>query len=295
MVPRARAVVVPWLLVSALTFCGCATTPHPLPPLPYGGLPVRQSEFGDFARAWTDVQTPCLAIPFLTARARVRGTVESRRIDALMWVGVGWPIRLRLESWNENRSRFTLMATSEFGSGSAPKDDATLGLPGRRRVVRAHSRELVELVMGVPLSALDLQSVLTGCPAATPALTFVQFDADVIKTISTSDEVMEVFMRRGGNGAPWAVMATVGSVPNRPIRWRADVGERSNGILQSVRLTSVEWTGEVGRRFDVTFSLDKIQTLLPTKEMLNVPLPESPEFIQIDDVRSTLSVPLLAD
>jgi hypothetical protein len=296
MLLHARAVVAPLLLLSALAVCGCATAPTRLP---QGGNVVTQSpEFDVFARAWGDAQMPCMSTPTLTARARVRGTVERRRIDELVWVGVDLSEnaglgRVRLEPVDDNPSHFALVAIYSFGDR---KDEATLVLPNGRRVVRSRSRELVELVLGAPLSALDLLTVLTGCPIGRGGdLRFERFDSDAMKMITTGDTVVEVFMRRRGSGSPWTVFATVASMPSRPIRWRADPGERSGGVLESVRLTSLEWNGEAGRRFDLMFSLDHVQTPAPSAEMFTLPLPESAEFVAIDAVRSNLSLPLLAD
>jgi len=129
-------------------------------------------------------------------------------------------------------------------------------------------------------------------------VTIERFGADELKMVTTGDSVVEVFMRRPANSSPWTVWATVGTVPDRPIRWRADPGERSRGVLESVRLTSLEWTGEARRRFDLTFSFDRMQTPAPATDSFSLPLPESPEFVPIDAVaraRLNPSRPLLAD
>jgi hypothetical protein len=296
MVRYARAVVASLLLVSALTICACATAPTRLP---HGGNELSQSaEIDNFSRAFGDAQMPCKSTPTLTARARVRGTVERRRIDSLLWLGVDMSGdagigRVRLEPVNNNPTHFALVATYSFADR---KDEATLVLPGGRQVVRFRSRELVELVLGAPLSALDLLNVFSGCPLGRGGeLRFERFDANTMKMITAGETVVEVFMRRPGSGSPWTVFATVASMPGRPIRWRADAGERSGGVLEWVRLTSLEWNGEAGRRFDVMFSLDHVQTPAPSAEMFSVSLPESAEVVAIDAARLNRSFPLLAD
>ena len=138
-VARARRCC-PLLLLSALAVCGCATAPSASP---HGGNVVTQSpEFDVFARAWGDAQMPCMSTPTLTARARVRGTVERRRIDELG--GLAWSLsenaglgRVRLEPVDDNPSHFALVAIYSFGDR---KDEATLVLPEGRRVVRSCSR-----------------------------------------------------------------------------------------------------------------------------------------------------------
>ena len=130
-----------------------------------------------------------------------------------------------------------------------------------RWVVRDHSRELIELVLGLPLSASELLSVLTGCPVITGDLKIKRFDDATGKIVaSSSDATIEVFIRRDSLASPWETFAMTGSVPGRPIRWRADPGERTHGVLESVRLTSLEWSTKTGRRFDLSVSFDRVQT-----------------------------------
>ena len=294
MVPHRRAIAAS-LLLGALAVCGCASAP---PRLPYGGVDTSETpDAGSFGDSWVDAQRPCQS-PIMTARAHVRGTLERRRIDRALWVGVDLGTgRMRLESMDTGSPRFAMLASSSLGSDR--KDEATLVLPARRWVVRSRSREVVELVLGVPLSALDMLNVLTGCSINNGgSLRFERFDAGSIKMVVGDDPVFEVFMRRRRIASPWAVFAIVARVPGRPIRWRADPGERSHGVLESVRLTSVEWNGTTGRLFDLTFSLDYVQTPAPATEMFTLPLPEAAETIPIDVVRLNLSpssLPLLAD
>jgi hypothetical protein len=108
-----------------------------------------------------DLEMACQSLT-VTARAHVRGSFDRRRIDTSLWVGVGGSFPsganasgpgMRLESIDRDSSRFALLAGYTPGSGG--KDDATLLLSDGRWVVRAGSRELVELVLG-PLSASEL-------------------------------------------------------------------------------------------------------------------------------------------
>jgi len=291
MVPRARAIA-PLLLLGALAVCACATAP---PRLPYGGHDASSGRESDsLGQALIDSQTACRS-PITTARALVRGTVDRRRIDAWFWVGAATG-QVRLESVDTGPSRFALLANYSYGSDR--KDEATLLLPAGRWLVHSRSRDLVELVLGVPLSAHELKGVLTGCPEMFGGFKLERFDDDTLKIMADGDTVLEIFMRRHGIDSPWAVFATVAGVPGRPIRWRADPGERSHGVLQSVRLTSLEWNGRSGRLFDLTFSLDHIQTPAPVGELFTLPLPESPETLPLEAVRlnsQLFSLPLVAD
>jgi hypothetical protein len=189
--------------------------------------------------------------------------------------------------------RFAFLASHTLGPNG--KDEATLLLSDGSWIVQSRSRELVELVLGVPLSAEELKGVLTGCPRITGDLKIERFDDAVKFTLQNADAASEVFARRRSIGSPWAVFAITGSVPGRPIRWRADLGGRRHGVLQSVRLTSLEWNGRLGRQFDLTVSFDRIQTPALTADILSLPPSESAESISVDAVRTNLSVPLLAD
>jgi hypothetical protein len=300
MQPHAQAIAASLLLCGVV--CGCATAPMQLP---YGGYnssetrwlgPPRQELLNSdtLGQAFVDASLPCQP-PIVTARAHVRGTHGRRLIDSSLWVGVDAGTgRLRLESVDGGKRRFGLLARYSSGS-DRDDDDATLVLQSRSWVLRARSRELIELLLGVPLSALDIQSLLMGCPVGSGTLRYDVFDDRTIKMVIGDDTVLEAFMRRRSVASPWTVFATVGGVPGRPIRWRADPGRRSGGVLESVRLTSLEWNGTTGRLFDLTFSLDRIQTPATAPDTFSLPIPDSAEEFPVDAVGLNVSVPLLAD
>jgi hypothetical protein len=299
MLPHTRAIAASLLLCALY---GCATAP---PQLPYGGYDASQSRWpgpprqdplnsDTLGQAFVDAVRPCQS-PIVTARAHVRGTQNRRRIDSSFWVGVDAGTgRLRLKSVDAGKRGFGLLARYSYGS-ERKDDDATLVIPSKAWVVRSKSRELVELLLGVPLSALDMQSLLMGCPAASGTLRLEVFDDRTIKMVTGDDTALEAFMRRRSVASPWTVFATVGGVPGRPIRWRADPGRRSGGVLESVRLTSLEWNGTAGRLFDLTFSLDRIQTPATAPDMFTLLIPDSAADLPVDAVALNVSVPLLAD
>ena len=282
MVPHARVIVA--LLLGAFGVCGCATAP---PRLPSAGDDVTLGPDSDtVGQALLDSLNACRS-PIVTARALVRGTLDRRRIDASFWVGFDGTIsrvggveaatsRVRLESMETGSPRFAMLASHSFRSDG--KDDATLLLSDGRWVVRSRSRELVELVLGLPLSAIELQSVLTGCPVPTGDLKIERFDATTLKIVlGSGDAVIDIFMRRHAVVSPWAVFAMTGSVPGRPISWRADLGDRSHGVLDSVRVTVPEWNRGLGRQFDLTVSFDHIQTPALAADMLSLQVPNQPK------------------
>lgn len=296
------ACTIPVLLVLCVfAVSECAKAP---PRLPSSGVEVVGLHEDRFQSSFLDLEMACQSLT-VTARARVRGSIDRRRIDTFLWVGVdasfrsgnnGTGPRMRLESIDRDASRFALLAGYTPGFGG--KDDATVLLSNGRWVVRGRSRELVELVLGLPLSAPELQSVLTGCPVITGDLKIESFDEATGKIVSQSgDAAIEVFIRRDRIASPWTMFAMTGSVPGRPIGWRADPGERAHGVLESVRLTSLEWNARPGRRFDLTVSFDRIQTpaLGTGANLFSLPIPEAAETIAIDAVQSSLSIPLLAD
>ena len=284
------------LVLCSLVVGGCATAPPRLPSSSHDvtGIPpfdaVAAELIADFEKACP---------PIVTARALVRGRVDRRRIDASFWFGMdtlirpGFAHRLRLESMDTGPSGLALLATYSLTPNT--KDEATLLLSDERWVTRSRSRELIELVLGVPLSSLELRSVLTGCPAFTHGDSKMErFDDATIKLVEQSgDAVLDVFIRRDVILSRWAVFAVVGSVPGRPIRWRVDAGKRSHGVLESIRLTSLESNGRTGRQFDLTVSFDSIQTPPFGSDLLSLSIPASAETIAIDAARSHISTSLL--
>ena len=303
MLPHTRAIAI-CLLLGELVICGCVAA---LPRLPYGGEEMSQSLPGalirpnprldsdDFIRSWADAQARCRS-PFITARALVRGTLGRRSIDASFWFGVDSATnRLRLDSIDTGTARFGFLASHPLVF--AGKDEGTLVAPGRRWVVRSRSRELIELVLGVPLSALDMRNVLTGCPVYNGSLIIDRFDPTTIKAVFGFGDrsPVEMFMRWQSAATQWEVFAVVGVVPERQTRWRADFGKRSRGVLESVRLTSLEWNGVAGRRFDLTFAFDRIQTPVTAPDTFNLPIPQLASELSVEAVRQNAPVPLMAN
>jgi hypothetical protein len=199
---------------------------------------------------------------------------------------------VRVESIDTGPSRFSLLAS--YTLGAEIKDEATLLLSDGRWVVRSDSRQLLELVLGVPLSAMELRGVLTGCPQLPSGdLKVEQFDPATIKvTIGSGRAAIELFLRRNHMLAPWELFAMSGTVPGRPVSWRADPGERSHGVLESVRLRSL-WNERTDKRFDLNVSFDRLQTPAGSAELLSLSIPESVETIAIDELRSHVSTPLV--
>lgn len=290
---RARAPAIAGsLLLCALALCGCATAPAQLP---YGGAETSPTPDSDgFSNAFVDAQTPCQS-RVITARVRIRGTLRRRTINTALWVSVeAETARLRLDPADTTSPPFHLLASSSYAS--VQRDEATLVLPAKRWVVRSRSRELVELVLGIPLSGLDLQRVLTGCPAFTGGtLRFERFDPLTVKFAVEDTTLIEVFMRRHNIGSSWTTFAIVTGVPGRSIRWRTDPGKRSGSVLESVRLMSLEWNGTAGRLFDLTFSLDRIQTPATAPDIFTLPIPDGASDFEIAAVGLNVPVPLLAD
>jgi hypothetical protein len=286
---RAHVIVAMSLLAGAVIVAGCATESRAR--LPFGGEVSEPGDFRRLSQAWLDTQTPCQS-PVLAAKVLVRGTVAKRRVNRQLSfvadIGTG---RVRLESLDTAPGRFTMLAS--YSLGNNPKDEAALLLPDREWVVRSSSREVAEVALGVPLSAVDVQSVLTGCPVTDGYQSFEEFDDGTLKQITRGNTLLEVFMRRDSATSTWKMFAMVGSAPDGRTRWRADPGRRFRGVLESVRLTSLDWNGQAGRLFDLTFLLDHTQTPASSAEMFTLPSPESENF-PIDAVRLNLPVPLLA-
>jgi hypothetical protein len=58
---------------------------------------------------------------------------------------------------------------------------------------------------------------------------------------------------------------------------------------------SLEWNGTAGRLFDLTFSLDRIQTPATAPDIFTLRIPNGASDFEIEAVGLNVPVPLLAD
>lgn len=150
--PSRLAVVIVAALASA-----CAGKRTPLPTGPATAFP-------GFAEAYEQATADCRDVKSITASLGLSGRAGSTRLGGRIDAGLAFPSGIRLE----------LFPPLSFGKPAiilaARDDNATLLLPRDNRVLRgARPDEIVEALAGVPLTAAELRSVLSGCGLALTA------------------------------------------------------------------------------------------------------------------------------
>lgn len=162
--------------------------------------------------------------------------------------------------------------------------EETLLLPRDNRIVqRERAGVLAEAVLGIPLTALELEGFLTGCPRINGSMETRTFGDAWVKLRIDDDEL---YYQRHRSADPWRLAVMIRTVPNRELRWRVEYRNRREGIPRTIRLASVEWTGQVGRSFDVELSLSQIQinpSLGP--DTFRVRVPPAVELTTLEQLR----------
>ena len=254
-------------LALALSCTACAPALMKLPATP-GAQPI------DASAAVAEATGACREVSSITAEIGVSGSVGGRGIRARMTAGLAAPASARLE------------AVSPFGQPVfffvARDDDATLLLPGERRVVE-HGRaaEVLDAVAGVPLDAATLRVALVGCAVGARGSEARQVGDD---WRIVPDQAGTLYLHRDKANAMWRVVATEHKAAAGP--WRAEyrdfrLVDPGAGLPQSVRLTSLD-----SKRFDLRLTLSQIEinTAL-ADEVFRVQVPPGTEAITIEELR----------
>jgi hypothetical protein len=168
--------------------------------------------------------------------------------------------------------------------------------------VLAKGDDLIELMLGLPLTPSDLQRVLTACPRIGGSLEFHRFDDQWVKvrvTESPSNKTHDLYIRRNPDGLGWTQEVLVGQVVGRTTRWRAEFHREDSGQPSWVRLVSSEWNGTLGEAFDVRLSFRRVQVnaILGPETFTIAPSPCVAVTRDLDSIRSTQSksAPFLID
>jgi len=216
----------------------------------------------------------CRGISTITLEMSVRGSVGGQRLRGRLSAGLSKPASARLE------------AVASFGQPAfffvATNADATIYMPGDRRVARGRPEALLEAVAGVPLDASALRTVITGC-AAMPNATAMQAIGDDWRV--TTDASDEIYLRREPAGA-WRLTATLhrGGAPSTApggSGWRADYSNFESGLPRTVRLVSAP-----AGRFDLQLELSQVELNTPlAPDVFQVQVPSSAETISVDELR----------
>ncbi|MEO8260294.1 MAG: hypothetical protein ABI868_23305 [Acidobacteriota bacterium] len=197
----------------------------------------------DAAAALAEATAACRAVSTYTAEIGVSGSVGGRGLRARLLAGLASPASARLE------------AAAPFGQPLfifvARGDDATLLLPRDGRVLEHGRPEAVlEAVAAVPLDAVALRVVLTGCTSA-PDPSRARQIGDDWRVVP--DGSREVYLHRAARGAPWRMTAVVNREAD-VTTWRGEYRDFSGaGLPQTVRLASVG-----SNRFDLRLALSQV-------------------------------------
>ena len=230
----------------ALLTASCGAPLMKLPKLPGPAAPA-----SDARDALADATKACRAVSSFTAETAASGSVAGRRLRAAPF---GEPL---------------FFFVSRGG-------DATLLLPRDRRVLEHGTpRDVLEAVTGIPLSAADLRSTLTGCASADPARG--QRAGDDWRIVPDGEN--ELYLNRKPPAAEWRLVAVVHRDPSS--EWRAEYRDFQNGMPRTIRLVSRD-----ARRFDLRLELSQVETNVPLgAEAFRVRVPAGTEPITLEDLR----------
>jgi hypothetical protein len=253
-----------------VAFVSAACGP-PLLKLPAGaGASVSGSD-----SALAEAVSSCSRVVTLTAEVAVSGSVQGHRVRGRLSAGVANPASARLE------------AVVSFGPPLfifvARDGDATLVLPRDNRILpRGQPSAVLEAVTGVPLDAVDLREILTGCSpiGSAPARRF----GDTWQIVSFANQ--ETFLHRQSTTTPWNLVAMIRRTTSRDRQWRADFGDRQNGEPRTIHLMSLDERGRIGADFDLQLVLSQIDVNMPLDDsVFTVQVPPDAQPITLDELR----------
>jgi hypothetical protein len=258
------AVLAVLLVIGAVSAAGCAPS---LLKLPQGaGIPA-----ADAADALADATAACTAVSTLTAEIAVGGSIAGHRVRGRMLAGLA-PASARLEA--------VAPAGQPIFIFVADGGDATLLLPRDGRILQhGQPAAVLEAVAGVPLDAIELKTTLTGCSLQATG-EGRQFGSDW-RVIPAG--TVDVYLRRGSNGARWQLVAAVHQAAASGSGWRAEYTQFENGLPRSVRLTSAP-----AKRFDLVLTLSQIE--LNTRlgpDVFRVQIPPGVEPMTLEELRQS--------
>jgi hypothetical protein len=252
-------------LAAALAVSSCGA---PLLKLPAGpGSPAT-----DAASVIAQATADCRAVNTITLEMAVSGSAGGHRLRGRLTAGLARPASARLE------------AVASFGQPVfifvAGDDDASLLLPRDRRVL-AHGKpaDVLEAVSGVPLDAVGLRSLVTGCATAPDASDTVSF-GDAWRV--APDGADNVYFRRdpstSAGQAPWRLVATRRRGENG---WRAEYSMFDHNLPRAVRIMS-----QPAGRFDLQLDLSQIELNVPLgPEVFRLPQTGTADPITLDELR----------
>jgi hypothetical protein len=219
----------------------------------------------------------CRAVRTFTAELGVTGSVASHRVRGRVLAGAAVPASIRLE------------APAPFGAPLfifvAAGENATLVLPRDDRMLEHGQPEAVlEAMTGVPLSAVQLFSILTGCPIGPADVGGARTIGDAWRLIPGVGEGDDLYLRRE-DGSNWHLVTLVHRA-EAGRGFRADFHGFQRDLPSVVRITSA--TAARSSSFDLVVTLSQVELNVPlTADAFHVRVPESAKPITVDELRET--------
>ena len=254
-----------------VAFVSAACGP-PLLKLPSGaGVPVSSSP-----SALGEAVSACARVLSLTAEVAVNGSVQGHRVRGRLSAGVADPASARLE------------AVVSFGPPLfifvARDGDATLLLPRDNRILqRGQPSAVLDAVAGVAVDTDELEEILTGCLRVGAGGSARQL-GDTWQIISIANR--EIYLHRESTTAPWGVSATIRRTTSGEGRWRADFGDRQNGVPHTIHLMSLDESGRIGVAFDLRLVLSQVDVNARLDDsVFTVTAPRDAQSITLDELR----------
>jgi hypothetical protein len=256
----------------ALCTASCAA---PLMKLPQGpGTPISEAEA---LATLTEATAVCNGVKTLTAEIAVSGSAAGHRMRGRLLAGVA-----------TSAESARLEAVAPFGQPlfifASSGGRATLLLPRDGRVLQdAPAGDVLDAVAGIPLNSADLLTTLIGCPQAYSFATGVAFGADwrVVRA-SGAGGWKTLYLHRSGGGQAWQLAA----VQRDNVNWRAEYGERQNGLPRSIHLATTTPSSNSAPGFNLTLVLSQVETNVPLgADVFHIDVPRAADPITLEELR----------
>jgi len=213
----------------------------------------------------------CRNINTITLEMSVHGSAVGHRLRGRLTAGLAKPASVRLE------------ANAPFGQpififvADGPGDNAaSLLLPRDRRVLeRGKPADVLEAVSGVPLDAVALRTLVTGCANMPDVSDAVAFGDDWRVVPDGGDNV---YFHHTSTSPAWELVTTV-----RRDGWRADYSMFQNSLPRVVRIVS-----QPPGRFDLQLDLSQVEINVPLgPEAFRLERTAGAQPISLDELRQS--------
>ena len=244
----------------------------------------REEHLDESINAYHDTMKACGGLPEIdgtipvTAEVTVHGVSMDGPVETRLWLAADFGAgSLRLEPVHTPPA-FVFIATGLHKglSDSADLNGSVIFSDGKQKIQHS-SRQLLQALLGLPLSGEELFTVILGCPSSFDgSTTGHMLGPNEMRVLMGAMRVGELLVRRVDARSPWMLTAIGISIPGRSYQWRADYGSRSRAHFRHFRIRSQEWNGILGRTFDVRFSWNRVEIGARLDQQLFAPSTPAP-------------------